>query len=467
MNKKSFVLKDSARVYPQDEIEQNIYNNRYFMIDPLSYKSWSDLRFFKSTDFLHINGMRDHTFKSIEGSKLSPESILSRNTMYRQSLVSGPATSIMIKEGNFLLDTFSIILFYMNPKGRVEILSLKKNQMSCSSDIYFNEETQIRDMLDVSHNIFITDPISKVDFIYYLSKNKNFQKVFFIQITDENIIKRSFRLNLGDINDISLKQIASEIVRNPALLETKLGIHSRMDARLKQGYKANKPPGAQGVIMANKQLVIQTMHAGNKKSIDFHQLSDYDLFSLLITFLYLGEKGIMVCDLSEKNFFYVQNSSPLTITYKINKYVYKFEEVNQYMILNILENQVLFDKFYHSMSSDIIPDKILHEFNLNKYKDKPFSYVVHSVFHKHRLRDKSYISKDISKPGEYVHINVFDLLYGVDDETTYIVTEKRMQERQFIIKNLDTVDTRVVPFKEIDKFHQFTYANLKLDVAIS
>ena len=322
MNKKSFVLKDSARVYPQDEIEQNIYNNRYFMIDPLSYKSWSDLRFFKSTDFLHINGMRDHTFKSIEGSKLSPESILSRNTMYRQSLVSGPATSIMIKEGNFLLDTFSIILFYMNPKGRVEILSLKKNQMSCSSDIYFNEETQIRDMLDVSHNIFITDPISKVDFIYYLSKKKNFQKVFFIQITDENIIKRSFRLNLGDINDISLKQIASEIVRNPALLETKLGIHSRMDARLKQGYKANKPPGAQGVIMANKQLVIQTMHAGNKKSIDFHQLSDYDLFSLLITFLYLGEKGIMVCDLSEKNFFYVQNSSPLTITYKINKYVY-------------------------------------------------------------------------------------------------------------------------------------------------
>ena len=106
-------------------------------------------------------------------------------------------------------------------------------------------------------------------------------------------------------------------------------------------------------------------------------------------------------------------------------------------------------------------------YNLHKYKDKPFSYVVHSVFHKHRLRDKSYISKDISKPGEYVHINVFDLLYGVDDETTYIVTEKRMQERQFTIKNIDTVDTRVIAFKEIDKFHQFTYANLKLDVAIS
>ena len=467
MNKKSFVLKDSARVYPQDEIEQNIYNNRYFIIDPLSYKSWSDLRFFKSTDFLHINGMRDHSFKSIEGSKLSPESILSRNTLYRQSLVTGPATSILIKEGNFLLDTFSIILFYMNPNGRVEILSLKKNQMSYSSDIYFNEETQIRDMLDVSHNIFITDPISKIDFIYYLSKNKNFQKVFFLQITDENIIKNSFRLKLGDINDISLKQIASEIVRNPALLDTKISISPRMDMRMKKKHKFDKPSGTKGVTMAEKQLVIETMHSGNKKSIDFQQMSEYDLFSLLVTLLYLGNKGIMVCDLSEKNFSYVKNPSPITITYKIDKYVYKFEEVNQYIMLNVLENQVLFDKFYHSMSADIIPDNILHMYNLHKYKDKPFSYVVHSVFHKHRLRDESYISKDLSKPGEYVHINVFDLLYGVDDETTYIVTEKRMRERQFIIKNLDTVDTRVVPFKDIDKFRQFIYANLKLDVAIS
>ena len=446
MNKKSFVLRDRTRVYPQDEIEQNIYNNRYFMIDPLSYKSWSDLRFFKSTDFLHINGMRE---------------------MYHRGLVSGPASSLIIKEGNFLLDTFSIVLFYIDPAGNVEILSLEKNQMSYSSDIYSNEEFQVRDMLNVSHNLFINDPISKIDSIYFLSKKKNFQKVFFIRITDENIIKSSFRFKLSDISDHALKNMASEIIRNPTIRETRLTISPRMDLQIKKRIKNNKDLETKRVVMADKQLVIETMYSESKGAFDYQQLSDYDLFSLLLTFMYLGKRGIMLSDLSEKNFFYVKHSSPIAVTYKVGRYAYRFEGVKQFAVLNVLENSILFDKFYHNMTEDVVPGKIIQKYNLHKFKDKPFSYVVHSVFYKHRIRDKTYISKDISKPGEYVNINVFDLLYGVDDETTYIVTEKRMRERQFTIKNIDATDTRIVPFKEIDKFHQFTYANLKLDVSIS
>jgi hypothetical protein len=467
MNKKSFVLQDSVRVYPQDEIEQNIYNNRYFMIDPLSYKSWSDLRFFKSTDFLHINGMRDYSFKSIAGSKLSPESIISRNELYRRTLGPGPATNLIIKEGNFLLDTFSIVLFYIDPAGNVEILSLEKNQMSYSSDIYSNEEFQIRDMLNVSHNLFISDPISKIDSIYFLSKKKNFQKVFFVQITDENIIKNSFRLKLTDINDITLKKMASEIVRNPTLREARITISPRMDMQIKKRNKSDKDLETKRVVMAEKQLVIETMYSETKRTVDYQHLSDYDLFSLLLTFMYLGKRGIMMTDLSEKNFFYVKNSSPTAVAYKVGRYAYRFEGVKHFAVLNVLENNILFDKFYQSMTDDVVPYEIMQKYNLHRYKDKPFSYVVHSVFYKYRVRGKTFISKDISKPGEYVHINVFDLLYGVDDETTYIVTEKRMRERQFTIKNIDTVDTRVIAFKEIDKFHQFTYANLKLDVVIS